>query len=173
VGLGKALKLGSRWQIAGQLDVPGETAALKATNESITPVTLSGVQTDPRRSRISMMIVVPGFAHRRDRRPGDVMGLLAYLAHAELSAGEIASRFDISKPAVSQHLAVLENAGLVQSEKRGQFVFYRLVPDNLTNALNGYVQEVCPVSRPLKAESAKIAMDQSDTAIASPDSKVL
>jgi ArsR family transcriptional regulator, arsenate/arsenite/antimonite-responsive transcriptional repressor len=83
--------------------------------------------------------------------------ILAYLAHAELSAGEIAARFDISKPAVSQHLAVLENAGLVASDKRGQFVFYRLVPDNLTNALNGYVQEVCPVSRPLKAESAEIA----------------
>lgn len=83
--------------------------------------------------------------------------ILAYLAHAELSAGEIASRFNISKPAVSQHLAVLENAGLVESDKRGQFVFYRLVPENLTNALNGYVQEVCPVSRPLKAESAEIA----------------
>lgn len=83
--------------------------------------------------------------------------ILAYLAHAELNAGEIASRFAISKPAVSQHLAILENAGLVHSEKRGQFVFYRLVPDNLANALNGYVQEVCPVSRPLKAESAAMA----------------
>lgn len=83
--------------------------------------------------------------------------ILAYLAHAELSAGEIASRFDMSKPAVSQHLSVLENAGLVSSEKRGQFVFYKLVPDNLANTLNGYVQEVCPVSRPLKAESAEIA----------------
>jgi DNA-binding transcriptional ArsR family regulator len=50
----------------------------------------------------------------------------------------------MSKPAVSQHLAVLENVGLVESEKRGQFVFYRLVPDNLVNTLNGYVQEVCP-----------------------------
>ena len=36
-------------------------------------------------------------------------------------------------------------------------VFYRLVPDNLVNTLNGYVQEVCPASRPLKAESAEIA----------------
>ncbi|MDB5676267.1 MAG: ArsR family transcriptional regulator [Sphingomonas bacterium] len=43
------------------------------------------------------------------------------------------------------------------SEKRGQFVYYRLVPDNLANTLNTYVQEVCPVSRPLKAESADIA----------------
>lgn len=82
--------------------------------------------------------------------------ILAYLAHAELNAGEIASRFAMSKPAVSQHLSVLENAGLVSSEKRGQFVYYRLVPDNLANTLNGYVQEVCPVSRPLKAESADV-----------------
>jgi DNA-binding transcriptional ArsR family regulator len=87
--------------------------------------------------------------------------ILAYLAHAELSAGEIASRFDMSKPAVSQHLAVLENAGLIASEKRGQFVFYRLVPDNLANTLNAYVQEVCPVSRPLKAESSRIAKERS------------
>ena len=83
--------------------------------------------------------------------------ILAYLAHAELSAGEIASRFEMSKPAVSQHLSVLENAGLVASEKRGQFVFYKLVADNLANTLNTYVQEVCPVSRPLKAESAEVA----------------
>ncbi|HEX5182374.1 MAG TPA: metalloregulator ArsR/SmtB family transcription factor [Allosphingosinicella sp.] len=87
--------------------------------------------------------------------------ILAYLAHAELSAGDIASRFEMSKPAVSQHLTVLENAGLIESEKRGQFVFYRLVPDNLTNTLNAYVQEVCPVSRPLKAESSRIAKERS------------
>lgn len=83
--------------------------------------------------------------------------ILAYLAHAELNAGDIASRFAMSKPAVSQHLAILENAGLIASEKRGQFVYYSLVPDSLANTLNAYVQEVCPVSRPLKAESAKIA----------------
>jgi DNA-binding transcriptional ArsR family regulator len=83
--------------------------------------------------------------------------ILAYLAHADLTAGEIAARFEISKPAVSQHLSVLENAGLVTSEKKGQFVHYRLVADALANTLNGYVQEVCPVSRPLKKESAALA----------------
>jgi len=83
--------------------------------------------------------------------------ILAYLAHADLTAGEIAGRFEISKPAVSQHLGVLENAGLVVSEKRGQFVHYRLAADHLANTLNGYVQEVCPFSRPLKAESAALA----------------
>lgn len=80
--------------------------------------------------------------------------ILAYLAHSELSAGDIASRFSMSKPSISQHLSVLEGAGLVRSEKRGQFVFYSQVRENLVNTLNGYVQEACPVSRPLKRESA-------------------
>jgi ArsR family transcriptional regulator len=83
--------------------------------------------------------------------------ILAYLAEAELTAGEIASRFDISKPSVSQHLSVLEAAGLVKSEKRGQFVHYKLVRESVLNTLNGFVQEVCPVSRPLKRESQAIA----------------
>lgn len=83
--------------------------------------------------------------------------ILAYLSQTDLTAGEIAQRFDISKPSVSQHLSILETAGLVASEKRGQYVHYRLVRENLVNTLNGYVQEVCPVSRPLKKESEKLA----------------
>lgn len=83
--------------------------------------------------------------------------ILAYLSETELTAGDIAKRFDISKPSISQHLNVLETAGLVKSEKRGQYVFYSLVRDNLVNTLNGYVQEVCPVSRPFKKESEQMA----------------
>jgi ArsR family transcriptional regulator, arsenate/arsenite/antimonite-responsive transcriptional repressor len=83
--------------------------------------------------------------------------ILAYLSATELSAGEIAERFDISKPSISKHLSVLENAGLIKSERRGQFIHYSLVRDNLVNTLNGYIQEVCPVSRPLKKESARLA----------------
>lgn len=83
--------------------------------------------------------------------------ILAYLAHAELSAGEIASRFEMSKPSISQHLSVLEAAGLIAGEKRGQYVYYRLLQDNLANTLNGFVQDVCPVARPLKKESARLA----------------
>ena len=85
--------------------------------------------------------------------------ILAFLAHTSLTAGEIAERFDMSKPSISQHLNILENAGLVQREKRGQFVHYSIVHDNIANTLNGFVQEVCPVSRPLKKESAKLAED--------------
>ena len=82
--------------------------------------------------------------------------ILAYLAEVDLTAGEIASRFEMSKPAISKHLQVLENAGLVSSRKQGQFVFYALVHDNLVNTLNGFVQNICPVSAPLKREGAKM-----------------
>lgn len=80
--------------------------------------------------------------------------MLAYLSAGSLTAGEIADRFEMSKPSVSQHLSVLEAAGLIGREKRGQFVHYTLVRNNLVNTLNGFVQEVCPVSRPLKREAA-------------------
>jgi len=84
--------------------------------------------------------------------------ILAYLAETELTAGEIASRFEMTKPAISKHLQILENAGLVHGEKRGQFVYYSLVRDSVVNTLNGFVSELCPVSRPLKKESARIRL---------------
>lgn len=79
--------------------------------------------------------------------------ILAYLSEGEMTAGEIAERFDMTKPSISKHLSILENAGLIRSDKRGQFIHYSLARDNLVNTLNGFVQEVCPVSRPLKNES--------------------
>jgi DNA-binding transcriptional ArsR family regulator len=82
--------------------------------------------------------------------------ILAYLAEVDLTAGEIAARFAMSKPAISKHLQILENAGLVTSEKQGQFVRYALAPDNLVNTLHGFIQNVCPVSAPLKKESARL-----------------
>lgn len=95
--------------------------------------------------------------------------ILAYLSEAELSAGEIAARFEMSKPAVSQHLSILENAGLVTSERRGQFIYYKLVRESLVNTLNAYVQEVCPVSGPLKRESHDLAQDPARVARHSAD----
>jgi ArsR family transcriptional regulator len=83
--------------------------------------------------------------------------ILAYLSAAELSAGDIASRFEMTKPSLSKHLRILENAGLIVGEKRGQFVFYKLQPDNLTNTLTSFAQAVCPVSSGLKKESKAIA----------------
>ena len=81
--------------------------------------------------------------------------ILAYLNAGELTAGEIGARFEFSKPALSGHLRVLEEAGLIEREKRGQFVFFRLVPDRLANTIFAWAAEVCPVARPLKREPRK------------------
>ncbi|MEX7642986.1 MULTISPECIES: metalloregulator ArsR/SmtB family transcription factor [Stenotrophomonas] len=79
--------------------------------------------------------------------------ILAYLSAGELSAGELAERFDFSKPALSSHLRILEEAGLIEREKRGQFVYFRQVPDRLANTLFSWAAEVCPVGGPLKREA--------------------
>ena len=83
--------------------------------------------------------------------------ILAYLSEASLTAGEIAERFDMSKPALSKHLKVLEHAGLVASEKKGQFVHYRLADRNMLASLHSMLATFCPVGGPLKREGARVA----------------
>jgi len=89
--------------------------------------------------------------------------ILAYLSEAELTTSELAERFAMSTPAVSRHLSVLENAGLVTSERRGQFVYYRLQQESLVNSLSGFMFELCPVAAPLKEESRSIAKRKKTT----------
>jgi DNA-binding transcriptional ArsR family regulator len=83
--------------------------------------------------------------------------ILAYLSSAQLTTSELAERFSMSAPAISRHLSVLENAGLVTSERKGQYVLYSLNRENLVNTLTGFAFELCPVGRPLKRESKAIA----------------
>jgi DNA-binding transcriptional ArsR family regulator len=83
--------------------------------------------------------------------------ILAYLSAQELTAGDIASRFAMSAPAISRHLSLLEAAGLVSSERRGQYVFYQLNKESLVNTLTGFAFEICPTAGPLKRESRKLA----------------
>ena len=57
--------------------------------------------------------------------------ILALVREHELSAGEIASRFDVTRPAVSQHLAVLRGAGLLSERRDGTSRLYRARPEGL------------------------------------------
>ena len=52
--------------------------------------------------------------------------ILELLKEKDLTAGEIADQFNISKPSISHHLDLLRQAGLVVSVKEGQFMFYSL-----------------------------------------------
>ena len=55
--------------------------------------------------------------------------ILELLAQGELTAGEIAAHFDMTKPSVSHHLNILKGAGLISDERRGQNIIYSI---NLT-----------------------------------------
>jgi DNA-binding transcriptional ArsR family regulator len=50
----------------------------------------------------------------------------------ERAAGDIAAHFDVSRPAISQHLAVLEDAGLVSARRDGNRRLYRARPEGMT-----------------------------------------
>lgn len=55
--------------------------------------------------------------------------ILSLVRDRELPAGEIARRFDVTRPAISQHLAVLKEAGLVTERRDGTRRLYRARPD--------------------------------------------
>jgi DNA-binding transcriptional ArsR family regulator len=67
-----------------------------------------------------------------------------------MSAGELSDRFNVSKPTMSAHFAVLKQADLVHTEKAGQSVIYHLKLSVLEEALLGFVH-----SFDLGAESPK------------------
>jgi DNA-binding transcriptional ArsR family regulator len=52
--------------------------------------------------------------------------ILSRLSHGDLNAGQIADGFDISKPSISNHLAILKRAGLISDERDGRTIVYHL-----------------------------------------------
>ena len=80
--------------------------------------------------------------------------ILAWLSERPLHTSELAERARMSAPAMSRHLSVLENAGLVASRREGQRVLYSLVRDTLMDALSGLAAELSPAG-PVDAEEVK------------------
>ena len=68
--------------------------------------------------------------------------VIAFLSQTALSTTDLAARFGMSAPAVSRHLAVLLQAGLVAAERQGQRVLYRLKRDVLLDALARFASEL-------------------------------
>jgi DNA-binding transcriptional ArsR family regulator len=68
---------------------------------------------------------VKAIAPRRRRE------ILLLIREGEMGAGEIAERFDVSRPAISQHLGVLREAGLVETRREGTRRLYRARPEGL------------------------------------------
>ena len=68
--------------------------------------------------------------------------VLAYLRERPMSAGELADRFDVSKPTMSAHFNVLREAGLIDASKHGKSIIYRLRMSVLEEALMGLAKAV-------------------------------
>ena len=66
--------------------------------------------------------------------------ILRLVADSELSAGEIAANFDLTRPAISQHLSVLKEAGLVSERREGTRRLYRASPHGLVE-LKAFLDE--------------------------------
>jgi DNA-binding transcriptional ArsR family regulator len=66
--------------------------------------------------------------------------ILTLVREGELSAGEIAAHFDVTRPAVSQHLQVLKEAGLVSERRNGTKRLYQARPEGLAD-LKAFLEE--------------------------------
>ncbi len=83
--------------------------------------------------------------------------VLAELSRGPATTSELAGRFGVSAPAMSRHLSVLENAGLVASLRQGQRVLYSLVRDTLIEALSGLAADLAsPSSEKMKVKREAI-----------------
>jgi len=91
--------------------------------------------------------------------------ILHLVARDELAAGEIAAAFDITRPAVSQHLTVLKNAGLLAERRDGTRRLYRARPQGLAavrEMLDDMWSSALDVAR--RIVEAEAGMDDDETA---------
>ena len=85
--------------------------------------------------------------------------VLQLLRQGPKSAGELAEHFPVSKPTMSAHFAVLREAGLVDSEKHGKALIYRLKMSVLEEALMEFTQLLgLNLTQRAKASSARAAL---------------
>lgn len=68
--------------------------------------------------------------------------IINLLRKKDMTAGEIAEHFSISKPSISEHLKILKNADLINSEKNGQFITYFLNSSILEDVITYFMEIV-------------------------------
>jgi DNA-binding transcriptional ArsR family regulator len=79
--------------------------------------------------------------------------VLQLLRERPMTAGELADHFDVSKPTMSAHFAVLQEADLIEAEKSGRTILYRLKMSVLEDALLGFAQTVGWQIKPNRARN--------------------
>ena len=77
--------------------------------------------------------------------------ILELLKKRDMTAGEIADEFSFSKPTISHHLDLLKQAGLVESVKQGQFIYYSLN----TTVMDEIVSWMMQLTKPNNSKTKK------------------
>ncbi|MFJ6215722.1 ArsR/SmtB family transcription factor [Streptomyces sp. NPDC092296] len=80
-----------------------------------------------------------------------LLSMIASRAGGEVCVCDLTPAFDLSQPTISHHLKLLRQAGLVDCERRGTWVYYRLLPE-MTDRLAGILTR--PAGEPLPAPAA-------------------
>lgn len=96
-----------------------------------------------------MEAAIRAIAEPRRRR------ILELVADRELSAGEIAAQFEVTRPAVSQHLSVLRDAGLVAERREGTKRLYRARPEGFVG-LHAFLERFWDVGLERLKEAAEL-----------------
>jgi DNA-binding transcriptional ArsR family regulator len=78
-----------------------------------------------------------------------------------MSAGEVASRFSVTQPAISQHLKVLKQAGLVSERRDGARRLYSVRPEGLAD-LHSFLAEVMPAGLERLKKAAEAEQRRAD-----------
>ena len=87
--------------------------------------------------------------------------ILRLLAGGERSAGDVASRFDVTQPAISQHLKVLKETGLVSERREGTRRLYSVRPEGLAD-LHAFLADVLPTGLERLKKAAEAEQRRTD-----------
>ncbi|WP_329439448.1 metalloregulator ArsR/SmtB family transcription factor [Streptomyces sp. NBC_01426] len=93
-----------------------------------------------------------------------LLSMIASRAGGEICVCDLTPAFELSQPTISHHLKLLKQAGLIDSERRGTWVYYRLVPETtdrlaavLTRPTEPVDAETASAAEPVDAETVSAA----------------
>jgi len=120
--------------VAGVLELPGEDRAVERDGSVEAGTVRSaqhGTPADHRTVRVLMVEILHSLGSSRYRRAGacPLRGALRNVSSVVGRSGEIAAHFDVTRPAISQHLNVLKEVGLVSERRDGTRRLYQARPE--------------------------------------------
>lgn len=115
-----------------------------ATQTDATPPMLSAEELGRHAEQAAQFLKLLANPHR--------LMVLCHLIDGELSVSELNEHLPLSQSALSQHLAVLRHAGLVQTRRAHQVIYYSLASEDVQDIMSVLHQQFCQTSHPQAEE---------------------